>query len=165
MAILSLVFGPAPIFKQHTRKVIKFDEELKKRLQDMSDTLYYHKALGIGANMVGILECLVVVDIQEKGQKNLYKMVNPVIKSYSKETDFFMEGSLSFPGIQAKIERPINIEVEYFTEEGIKQNLQASGMLARVIQHEVDYLNGKTYLDYLSPTKRKILLLKLNKNN
>ena len=163
MAILSLVFGPDPIFKQHAVKVENFDDNLKKRLQDMADTLYHHKALGIGANMVGILECLVVVDIQENGQKKLFKMVNPVIKYYSQETDFFMEASLSFPGIQAKIERPVNIEVEYFTEEGIQQNLQASGMLARVIQHEVDYLNGKTYLDYLSSTKRKMLLLKLNK--
>ena len=90
-------------------------------------------------------------------------MVNPVITYYSEETDLFMEASLSFPGIQAKIKRSKIIEVDYYSEEGVKNSLKAEGMLARVIQHEVDYLQGKTFLDYLSPVKRKMLLLKLSR--
>jgi peptide deformylase len=163
MAVLNLVYGPDPIFTKQASLVVDFDNSLKKRLKDMADTLYHHKALGIGANMVGILDQLIVVDIQQDGKKNLYKMVNPVITYYSEETDLFMEASLSFPGIQAKIKRSKIIDVDYYSEEGVKNSLKAEGMLARVIQHEVDYLQGKTFLDYLSPVKRKMLLLKLSR--
>ena len=163
MAVLKIVCGPDPIFKKSAELVSVFDDGIRKNLKDMADTLYYHKALGIGANMVGILQQLVVVDLQQDGEKLLYKMVNPKITFSSEQTDFFMEGSISFPGIQAKIERPKYIEVEYYTEGGEQKYLKADGMLARVIQHEIDYLNGKVFLDYLSPTKRKLLLLKIRK--
>ena len=163
MAILNLVFGPDPIFEQKASKVTTFDNKLQQKLSDMTDTLYHHKALGIGANMLGILEQLVVVDIQESGKKQLYKLVNPEITSFSDETSVMMEASLSFPGIKAKIKRPANIELIYYDEFGVKKNMSAAGLLARVIQHEIDYLNGKTFLDYLSPTKRKMLILKIKR--
>lgn len=164
MSTLKLVYGPDPIFRKHADMVTVYDAALSKTLQDMADTLYFHNALGIGANMLGLLQRLVVVDLQEDKKKQLYKMVNPEIINKSSNKVEMIEASLSFPGIKAKIERPEHIEVVYYDEAGAKIELAATGLLARVIQHEVDYLNGITFLDYLSPVKRKILLSKIKKN-
>lgn len=163
MAVLPIVYGPDPIFQQQAEPVEVFDAQLATTLQDMVDTLYHHKALGIGANMVGILQQLIVIDIQEAGQRTLYKMVNPLVTQYSTEIVSYPEASLSFPGIKVAIKRPASLTVRYQDALGTLHVLQADGLLARVIQHELDYLQGKTFLDAISVTKKKMLLMKMKK--
>jgi peptide deformylase len=101
--------------------------------------------------------------LQENGQKKPLYMANPVIISASTETETYNEGSLSFPGISAPVTRPTEITVEYLDYNNNPQTLIATGFLATCIQHEIDYLYGKTFLSYLSPVKRDMLLRKMQK--
>lgn len=164
MPTLNLVYAPNPIFKKKAAPVEVVDDETRSILDDMLETLYHENAVGLGANMLGILKRLIVVDIQEDGKKTPYQMVNPEITWCSDTVQNFQEGSLSYPGIAAEIERPDAIKVRYLDRDGIEQELKAKGWLATVIQHEMDYLDGKVYLDYLSPLKRNMLLKKMKKH-
>ena len=163
MTLLKIVYGPDPIFQERACLVEEINDQVCSTLDNMIETMYHHNAIGLGANMLGILQRLVVVDIQENDVKSPLKMINPKIIKYSKESSFADEGSVSFPGIKAKISRANNITVTYKDCNGDNKELFAQGLLARVIQHEVDYLDGKIFLDYLSPLKKRILLAKIKK--
>lgn len=156
---LDLKYAPDPIFSAKAREVVEITSEVKDHLDQMLKIMYKHDGIGLGANMVGLLECLVVVDLGHGG--TVYKMVNPKIVSVSANSVEMVEASLSFPGIKAKIARPQDVTVQYLDEEGEEKTLEAAGLLARVLQHEIDYLHGKVFLDYLSATKRKILMHKI----
>lgn len=159
-----LVYAPNPIFKQKASLVDVVDDTIRASLDKMLNTMYIEHGVGIGANMVGLLQQLVVIDLQEDGKKQPLFMVNPTISWASDNMQTFTEASLSFPGISAPITRPAEIEVSYLDYEGKPSSLKATGFLATVIQHEIDYLHGKTYLDYLSHTKRSMLLKKMQKH-
>jgi peptide deformylase len=163
MALIPLIFAPHPIFKKHAKIVTDFNNDLRQLIKDMFETMYAHQAVGIGANMVGILKQIAIVDLQENGIKTPYHFINPKITYQSEETQRFTEGSLCFPGIDAEIERPAKITMSYQDEFGTKHTIKAEGWLATVIQHEIDYLNGKIFLDYLPKLKRRMLLNKLKK--
>lgn len=163
MTLLPLTFAPNPIFRKHAEAVTVFDDALRQLLKDMFETMYAHQAVGIGANMVGILKQIAIVDLQEDGTKTPFHFINPKIIHYSEEMQSFTEGSLCFPGIQAEIERPARIVMRYQDEFGVEHKIEAEGWFATVIQHEVDYLNGKVFLDYLPPLKEKMLLKKMKK--
>ena len=113
--------------------------------------------------MVGLLERIVVIHMWERDKLLTYSMVNPEIIEFSKETQVFEEASLSFPGISAKITRPKHIKVKYLDYNGNQQILEADNFLSTVIQHEIDYLDGKIFLDYLSKIKRDMLINKMKK--
>jgi peptide deformylase len=129
----------------------------------MFATIYLERAVGLGANMVGILKRIAVVDLQENGVRVPYTFINPDITWRSKETQTFEEGSLCFPGITAQITRPRAIKISYIDYNGDNKDLETEGFLSTVIQHEVDYLNGKVFLDYLSKLKRDMLIKKMEK--
>ncbi|MGV2433408.1 MAG UNVERIFIED_CONTAM: peptide deformylase [Rickettsiaceae bacterium] len=160
----SLVYGLDPIFKQHAQRIEKVDAEIQNIADRMLKTMYFEGAVGLGANMVGVLKSIAVVDLRENGEKKPYVFINPRITHHSKDTQKILEASLSFPGIDAEIERPKSIKVEYLDYDGKEQSLDAEGFFATVIQHEVDYLNGKTFLDYLSKLKRDTLIKKMEKH-
>jgi len=160
---LNLIYAPNNIFKQKTDDIVKVDDTIREIADRMVKTMYVEGAVGIGANMVGILKSIAVVDLRENGEYNPYIFINPKIIFRSKETQKFEEASLCFPGISAEIERPSAIKLSYLNDQGVTQELDATGFLATVIQHEVDYLNGKIFLDYLSKMKRDILLKKMEK--
>lgn len=162
MAILSLKYAPNQVFKQKASIVEKVDDKVRKIVDDMFETLYAEKAVGMGANMVGILKRIAIVDMYEDNKPNPYTLINPKIIKSSKEKQVFEEASICFPGISAKISRSEKITVEYLDYYGKPQTLEAEGFFATVIQHEIDYLDGKIYLDYLSKVKRDILLKKMN---
>lgn len=128
----------------------------------MLDTMYFEGAVGLGANMVGIKTRIVVIDLRSEDSRP-YVMINPKITYFSKEKADFEEASISFPGISAVISRPEKIKVSYQDIEGIYCDIDADGFLARVIQHEVDYLDGKVFLDYLSKLKQDMLIKKMQK--
>jgi peptide deformylase len=161
---LKLQIAPNPIFRKKAAKIDKIDNEIKQIVESMFDIMYDHGAAGLGANMVGVLKRIIVVDIQE-GKKNYpLAMINPVITFKSKEMQTFEEGSLSYPGIRVYVERPNEITVDYTDLEGEQHSLDSEGWLATVIQHEIDYLDGKIFLDYVSPIRRRILLNKMQKS-
>jgi peptide deformylase len=163
MAILPLILGPGPIFKQTAEALDGVNAEALQIAQDMLDTLYEHEGLGIAGNMVGVLKRIIVVDLQDEGVKMPYLMFNPEIVKSSEETQTMMEASLCFPGAGTDITRPREITVTYLDKDGKAQTLIASELMSQVIQHEIDYLDGKTFLDFLSPMKRKIQIKKTKK--
>lgn len=163
MALLNIISAPDAIFKQKATPVAEVNDNIRQVANDMLDTMYYNRAYGIGANMVGVTEQIAVVDLREKGQKNPIVLINPEIIEYSKETDLMEEGSLSFPAISAHVVRASKIKVKFLNLEGKEQILEAEGFLARVIQHEVDYLYGKVFLDHLLPLKKEMLISKMLK--
>ena len=163
MTALKLVFGPAPIFKEIAEKVENIDDEIITLCDGMREILYKEGAVGIAATMVGVLKRVIVVDVQENDEKTPFSMINPEITWSSDETQTHEEGSICFPGISAPITRPNSIKIDYQDQNGETQTMTADGYLATVIQHEIDYLNGKTYLDYLSPMKKALLLKRTKK--
>ncbi|MDP4708934.1 MAG: peptide deformylase [Rickettsiaceae bacterium] len=161
---IEIVYAPNGIFKKQAARVLDVDDKVRFIVDQMFNIMYQHGAVGLGANMVGILQRIAVIDLQENNTRQPYVLINPLITYASSEVQVFEEGSLSYPGIRAEITRPKHIEVEYLDYNGQKESLKASGWMATVIQHELDYLDGKVFLDYLSPLKRNILLKKMQKS-
>ena len=163
MPALPLVVGPDPVFRKKAETVEVVDDSIRTLISDMFETLYQEQGVGIGANMVGVLKRIIVIDLKENGTKQPIAMVNPEIIKTSGDRQVFEEASLSFPGISAKIERPSRITVRFLGEQGDHQEIEAQGFLATVIQHEMDYLEGRTFLDHLSRVKRDGLMRKYRK--
>lgn len=163
MPVLPLVIAPDPVFGKKAEKIEVVDAEIRQLVDDMFATLYAHKGFGIGANMVGVLNRVIVIDLQKSGKKDPVAMINPEIRHFSDERQTFTEASLSYPGIEALITRPQAITVEYLDAAGQAQERHADGFLATVIQHEMDYLDGRTFLDHLSRVKRDALIRKYRK--
>jgi len=160
---LPLVIAPNSVFKKKAEKVIVVDDSIRQIVADMFETLYAEQGLGLGANMVGVLKQIIVIDLHEGGVSTPLAMINPEILEASDEVQTFNEASLSFPGIAADITRPSEISVQYLDENGAMQTMQAEGFLATVIQHEMDYLQGRTFLDHLSRIKRANLVRRYQK--
>ncbi|MCF8473375.1 MAG: peptide deformylase [Emcibacter sp.] len=160
MPALSLILGPHPIFSEKAKAVTEFDEQLQTITQDMIATLYVERAVGIGANMVGILKRIIVLDLQENSIADPQIYINPEIIKTSHDTQCHEEASVCFPGISAKITRPRTITLHYQDLSGASHEITVEDYPATVIQHEIDYLEGKIFLDYLSPIKRHMLLKK-----
>lgn len=163
MTILDIIIAPNPIFKKKASPVISINDEIKAIANDMLETMYFERAVGLGANMVGVEHQIIVLDLRENDIEKPYIMINPEIIDYSLDKNKHEEASLSFPGISAVIERPSKIKVQYLDMDEKLQLLEAEGFLARVIMHELDYLHGIVFLDYLSKLKRDMLLKKMEK--
>lgn len=164
MAVLSLVMAPNPIFKQSALEVSQVDDSVRALCSDMLETLYAERGIGIAAPMVGVRRRIIVVDLQENGARAPLVCINPVLKNTSAEVEKNEEASLCFPGIRAEIERPTTVELEYLDTDGKSQSLTAKSWLATVIQHELEYLDGRTFLDNLSKLKRDRLIKKMLKD-
>ena len=162
--MLDLVIAPDPIYKVICTPVEHVDDTVRATLTKMTETLRAYHALGLGAPMVGITERLVVIEMEdEQGTHHHYEMVNPVITQRSTETATMEESSITFLGVSAPVTRPASIVVEYLDANGATQTINATGLLAACIQHEMDYLDGKTFLDYQPPVKRDMLKRKMEK--
>lgn len=163
MPALPLIIAPNPIFRKKALAVEAVNDEIRQLVSDMFLTLYAENGAGIGANMVGVLKQVIVIDLKEGGNNMPLAMINPKILEISDQTQIFTEASLSFPGIEADITRPAEISVHYLDEAGENRKQSAKGFLAAVIQHEMDYLEGRIFLDHLSRIKRESLLRKYKK--
>jgi len=163
MSALDIVIAPNPIFKKTSDPVERVDDDVRQLVSDMFDTLDATGGLGIAASMVGVAKRIITVDLKENGSSNRLACINPEIVWASDETSEYEEASLSFPGIGANITRPSKIRLRYLDETGTPQELDAEVPLSTVIQHEMDYLDGRTYLDHLSRMKRDRLLKKMQK--
>ncbi len=163
MALLNLVYAPDPIFKQVSPPVDTIDDTVRDLIHDMFETLEFEQGVGMAAPMVGILQRIAVVNLNEDNTPNPYCFINPEIIWRSDDTQTFEEASLCFVGISADIPRAKAITVRYLDESGAEQELTAEGFFAHVIQHEIDYLDGITFIDHLSRLKRDMLLKKMAK--
>ena len=130
----------------------------------MFDTMYDAEGIGLAAPQVGVSERVLVVDVTEEDEsRHVHALVNPVITHSSRKTDRSVEGCLSIPGIEETVTRPVRIAVEALSPDGEPVRMEAKGLLARALQHEVDHLDGVLFIDRVSSLKRGILLRKWRK--
>ena len=161
MAILPLVKAPDPRLKQISKPVEKIDADLNRFIADMVDTMYAANGIGLAAIQVGVPLRLAVIDLDPKGPKSkVLTIVNPVILETSSEAALFNEGCLSVPEVWDDVNRAARVKVEYLDEHWQKQTADADGLFAICLQHEIDHINGKLFVDHLSKLKRSIALRK-----
>ena len=164
MAVLDILVAPHPVLKQKAKPVEKVDARVAKLMDDMVETMYAAKGIGLAAPQVGILERVIVVDVHEKDEPpNPIRLANPEIVWKSEDTSVCEEGCLSVPDQFAEVTRPSAIRVRYLDEKNEVREMEAEGMLATCIQHEIDHLNGVLFVDYLSMLKRNMILRKVQK--
>jgi peptide deformylase len=159
-----IIVEPDPILRKKSDPIESVNDDLRKLLDDMLETMYSAPGIGLAAVQVGILKQLVVIDLSKDGEKkNPLFFVNPKITFKTKNTSVREEGCLSLPGYFAEIERPAECEVDFIDYHGKKRSLKATGLLATCIQHEIDHLNGRLFIDYLSKLKKDMIIKKLTK--
>lgn len=163
MSTLPIVKLPDPILRKVSDPVERVDAELIKLADDMLETMYDAPGVGLAAVQVGVLKRLVVLDVSDGDTRNPLVLFNPEILTLGSETRLHEEGCLSIPDTHIDIERPSTLTVGYIDREGKPQELTADGLLATAIQHEVDHLNGKLIIDFLSRLKRDIVVRKFRK--
>jgi peptide deformylase len=162
MAILNILRYPDPRLHKVAKPVTVFDERLAKLAADMAETMYDAPGIGLASSQVDVHEQLVVIDISE--EKNaLVAYVNPEIIWASEEKQVYDEGCLSVPGVYDGVERHSRIKVRAQDVKGEFFEVEAEGLLAVCIQHEMDHLKGKVFVEYLSPLKRNRIKTKLIK--
>lgn len=162
MAVLPIRLYGDPVLRAKAKKVEKFDDELREFIASMIETMHAAEGIGLAAPQVGVSRALCVIDVGliEEGQLPR-AFINPVIHASSQETDVREEGCLSIPGITEDVRRPQGIRLSYQDEFGVEHELECQGLLARVLQHEIDHLHGVFFTDKLSSIKRKMLSKKL----
>ena len=165
MSLRNIVIEPDPILRKKSENLEKVDDELKKLLDEMLETMYAAPGIGLAAVQIGILKRLIVIDIsKENEKKNPLFLINPKIISKSENTSIYEEGCLSLPGHFAEIERPAECKVKYLDYNGKEKEIRAKGLLSTCIQHEIDHLDGVLFIDYLSKLKKDMIVKKLIKH-
>ena len=155
---------PDPILRKISEPVKKIDKETKKLMDDMLETMYEAPGIGLAAVQIGILKRVIVIDLSKKDEKkNPIFIVNPEIISKSKEMASYEEGCLSIPNQFAEVKRPNSCKLHFLDYEGNKCEINANGLLATCIQHEIDHLNGILFIDHLSKLKKDLILKKTKK--
>ncbi len=164
MAIKTIITEPNKILRQKSLPVNKVGKEEKQLMDDMLETMYDAKGIGLAAIQIGIPKRIIVMDISKNEEKNnpMY-FVNPIIKNKNTEISTYEEGCLSVPNFFAEVDRPKKCDVEYLDYDGKKKILNAEGLLATCIQHEMDHLEGILFIDYLSKLKKTMIVKKLSK--
>ncbi len=164
MTNLKIIIAPDPRLLEVSKPVMEIDQDIKILLKDMLETMYKSNGIGLAAPQIGILKRLVVMDCSDQNtKKNPMKFVNPEILNFSSELSEFEEGCLSLPTQYAKVERPNSIEVQYKDENGRKVKKLFSGIEATCLQHEIDHLDGKLFVDHISKLKKNRIIKKLEK--
>ena len=161
MASLEILEYPDPRLRTEARSVEQVTPEIRTLVEDMFETMYAAPGIGLAATQVNVHQRIIVVDVSEDQSQPLC-LINPEIVA-SDGHQVYEEGCLSVPGIYAKVERANDITVRALDREGAPFELEATGVLAVCIQHEMDHLVGKLFVDYLSPLKRQRVIKKLEK--
>ena len=158
MALMEVLRFPHPVLRKKCEKVETVDEEIKKIVRDMAETMYAENGIGLAAPQVGISKRIFVVDVDEE----LITVINPEI-SVSGEKEIMEEGCLCLPKVSVEIERLSNAQVKGLDIEGKEILIEAGDLLARALQHETDHLNGMLIIDHLSKVKRDMVVKKFRK--
>lgn len=162
MAILDVLRFPDPRLRTKALPVKEVNDDIRKIVADMFDTMYAEKGVGLAATQVNIHQRIVVIDVSEN-KEQAYVLINPEIIDKSADTMINEEGCLSVPSCYAKVDRHTHVTVKALDEHGKEFELDGDELLAICIQHELDHLNGVLFVDYLSPLKRKRIQTKLEK--
>jgi len=164
MAVMKILVEPNKILRQKSLKVDVVNKDIQKLMDDMLETMYAAPGIGLAAIQVGVPKRIIVLDISQKeGKKNPMFFINPEIFEKSNNKSTYEEGCLSVPGQFAEIDRPEKCHIKYLDYHGEQKEIQAVGMLATCIQHEVDHLEGILFIDYLSKLKKSMIVKKLSK--
>ena len=164
MSVKKILTEPNKILRQISNPVEKVGQEEQQLMDDMLETMYSANGIGLAAIQIGVPKRIIVMDIsKDEKKKEPRYFVNPIIKNKANEKSIYEEGCLSVPNQFAEIDRPKNCDVEYLDYNGEKKLLQAEGLLATCIQHEMDHLEGILFIDYLSKLKKSMIIKKLSK--
>ena len=165
MSIKPILTEPNKILRQISKPVDRVGKEEQKLMDDMLETMYAAHGIGLAAIQIGIPKRIIVLDIsRNEEKKNPMYFINPVIQNKDSQKATYEEGCLSVPNQFAEIDRPKTCRVEYLDYYGKKSFLDAEGLLATCIQHEMDHLEGILFIDYLSKLKKSMIIKKLSKN-
>lgn len=148
-----------PVLRQ-TAKPVQVDASLQPLLKDMVQVMRDEEGIGLAAPQMGISKQILVIELPDEEPRFF---INPTVYWSSEEKSAFEEGCLSVPGFRESVDRPAEIKLTYQDEHGTHHDIHATDLLARVLQHEIDHLKGKLYIDYLSPLKRAMILKKIKK--
>ena len=164
MAKLPILTAPDPRLKRRAKSVEKVDARIRQLMDDMLETMYAAPGIGLAAPQVGVLERVIVVDVSpDEEEAQPLRMANPEILWHSEELGTYDEGCLSLPEHYAEVERPKQVRVRFIDQDNEIREMEADGLLATCIQHEIDHLNGTLFVDHLSSLKRNMILRKLTK--
>ncbi len=164
MPLREIVLLGDPILREKAAEVETFDDELRRLVQDMFITMAAAEGAGLAAPQVGVGKRVLVADVSGEGEEGgRVALVNPTIVEVSGEEDRTAEGCLSVPGVTEVVRRPEQVVIEGFDTTGEAVRLEVEGLLSRVLQHEVDHLDGVLFFDRISPLKRRMLLKKYRK--
>ncbi|ARE39388.1 Peptide deformylase [Rhodovulum sp. P5] len=165
MSIKPILIHPDPRLKTAADPVADISDELQKLAEDMLDTMYHAPGIGLAAPQIGILQRLIVLDCakDEGTPPKPYAMFNPEVVWESDDKNIHEEGCLSIPETYAEVTRPAEVVVRWTDPSGEPQEDRFAGLWATCVQHEIDHLNGKLFIDYLSPLKRQLITRKMKK--
>lgn len=167
MSVLKLVVAPDPRLEKKAAPVERVDATVQQLMDDMLETMYATNGVGLAAPQVGVSLRVITIDVAdtEKGEKpRPMQLANPEVTWASEETAICQEGCLSLPDFYEEVERPSKVKVKALGRSGEVIEFDAEGLLAVCVQHEIDHLNGKIFVDRISRTKRDIIIRKLQKN-
>lgn len=181
MAIREIIHIPDPLLREESRPVERVDDELRRLLDDMAETMYEAPGIGLAAVQIGVPLRVITVDCEKRAEaeaegdgtpkrggtepqdRNPLFLINPTIVSRSDDTSVYEEGCLSIPDYYAEVERPASVTVSYLDRQGAEQVIEADGLLSTCLQHEIDHLDGRLFIDYLSRLKRDMVVKKFTK--
>lgn len=164
MSKLTILTIPDPILRRQATAIERVDDELRRLADDMLETMYAAPGIGLAAPQVGVSRRLIVLDVAKDGEeKQPLVMVNPEIVRLGAERRVYEEGCLSIPEVKVEIERPGEVTVRFIDRDGRQRELDASDLLATALQHEIDHLDGRLIIDFLSRLKRDMIVRKFRK--
>ncbi len=157
-----IVIYPDPVLRKKAREVKRIDDRVARLAAEMAETMYAAPGIGLAAPQVGVSERVILVDVTGPERKELITLVNPVIVE-KEGMVIFEEGCLSLPEVREKVERAARVLVRGYDLDEREREIEAEGLLAIALQHEIDHLNGVLFIDYLSRLKRDMIERKLRK--
>jgi peptide deformylase len=165
MAILPVIVAPDPRLKAKCDPVDSVDKTIRALMDDMLDSMHDHNGIGLAAPQIGVTKRVIVIDVAPKDEDpNPMKLANPEVIWSTDEVIENEEGCLSLPTYYADVVRPERVKVKYLDYDNKPQELEADGILAVCVQHEIDHLDGVLFVDHISMLKRKMILRKLQKS-
>ncbi len=164
MALMEILVAPDPRLKKPAKPVDSVDDDVRRLMDDMLETMYHAHGIGLAAPQVGVLKRVIVVDVaRQEEDPNPIQMANPEVVWTSDHENVYEEGCLSLPEHYAEVVRPEQVEVRYWDKENEIRTIEADGLLATCIQHEIDHLEGTLFVDHISSLRRTMILKKLKK--
>ncbi|MEP3046681.1 MAG: peptide deformylase [Roseibium sp.] len=160
----SIITIPDPVLREVCAPIEAVDDDIRQLADDMLETMYDAPGIGLAASQIGILKRIFVLDVaKEDAPKEPMVFINPKIVWSSEEQSVYQEGCLSIPDFYEDVERPSEVTIRFLNRDGAEQEVKAGELLATCIQHELDHLNGKLFIDYLSKLKRDRVVKKFTK--